>query len=108
MKEYDAAEVEFRKVLEADPENANALNYLGYMLADRNVRLDEAQKLISKAVELDPQNGPYLDSLGWVYYRQNRLEEAAGYLQKALQKSSTSNDPTVHDHLGDVYFKQGN
>jgi len=107
MKEYDAAEVEFRKVLEADPENANALNYLGYMLADRNVRLDEAQKLISKAVELDPQNGPYLDSLGWVYYRQNRLEEAAGYLQKALQKSSTSNDPTVHDHLGDVYFKQG-
>lgn len=105
MKEYDAAEAEFRKVLDADPESAGALNYLGYMLADRDVRLDEAQKLISKAVELDPQNGAYLDSLGWVYYRQNRLEEAADYLQKALQKIST--DPTVHDHLGDVYFKQG-
>ena len=105
MKLYDDAEAEFRKVLDADPENAGALNYLGYMLADRNVRLDEAQKLISKAVELDPQNGAYLDSLGWVYFRQNRLEEAADYLQKALQKIST--DPTVHDHLGDVLFKQG-
>jgi len=48
-----------------DPDNAGALNYLGYMLADRNVRLDEAQKLVSKAVELEPQNGAYLDSLGW-------------------------------------------
>jgi tetratricopeptide (TPR) repeat protein len=105
MKSYEAAEAEFRKVLSLDPENANALNYLGYMLADRNVRLEEAEKLISKAVELDPQNGAYLDSLGWVYYRQNRLEEAAGYLQRALQK--ISKDPTVHDHLGDVYFKQG-
>ncbi|HVP47401.1 MAG TPA: tetratricopeptide repeat protein, partial [Bryobacteraceae bacterium] len=105
VKQYDSAEAEFRKVLDGDPDNAGALNYLGYMLADRNVRLDEAQKLIAKAVELDPQNGAYLDSLGWVYFRQNRLEEAAGFLQKALQKIST--DPTVHDHLGDVYFKQG-
>jgi tetratricopeptide (TPR) repeat protein len=92
-------------VLDADPENSGALNYLGYMLADRNVRLEEAHKLVSKAVELEPQNGAYLDSMGWVYYRQNRLEEAADYLQRALRK--ISKDPTVHDHLGDVYFKQG-
>jgi tetratricopeptide (TPR) repeat protein len=105
MKDFDAAEAEFRKVLTMDPQNAGALNYLGYMLADRNVRLDEAQTMISKAVQLDPQNGAYLDSLGWVYYRQNRLEEAADYLQRALQK--ILKDPTVHDHLGDVYFKQG-
>ncbi len=104
-KQFDAAEAEFRKVLEIDPENASALNYLGYMLADRNIQLDEAQKLINKAVELDPQNGAYLDSLGWVCFRQNRLEEAADYLLKALLKMSK--DPTVHDHLGDVYFKQG-
>jgi tetratricopeptide (TPR) repeat protein len=104
-KQYEAAETEFRKVLEMDPENAGALNYLGYMLADRNVRLDEANKLVSRAVELEPQNGAYLDSLGWVYYRQNRLDEAADYLQRALRK--ISKDPTVHDHLGDVYFKQG-
>jgi len=104
-KQYEAAETEFRKVLDLDPNNPGALNYLGYMLADRNVRLDEAHKLVSRAVELDPQNGAYLDSLGWVYYRQNRLEEAADYLQRALQK--IAKDPTVHDHLGDVYFKQG-
>jgi tetratricopeptide (TPR) repeat protein len=104
-KDYDAAEAEFRKVLVMDPQNAGALNYLGYMLADRNIRLDEAQTMISKAVQLDPQNGAYLDSLGWVYYRQNRLDEAADYLQRALQK--ILKDPTVHDHLGDVYFKQG-
>ena len=104
-KQFDAAEAEFRKVLVMDPDNANALNYLGYMLADRNIRLDEAQKMIGKAVELEPQNGAYLDSLGWVCFRQNRLEEAADYLQRALQK--ITKDPTVHDHLGDVYFKQG-
>lgn len=106
-KQFEPAEAEFRKVLAVDPENSSALNYLGYMLADRNERLDEAQKMVGKAVELEPQNGAYLDSMGWVYYRQNHLDEAADYLQKALQKTGTRNDPTVHDHLGDVYFKQG-
>ena len=106
-KQFEAAEAEFRKVLAIDPEHAGALNYLGYMLADRNTRLDEAQKMITKAVELDPANGAYLDSLGWVCFRQNRLDDAVSYLQKALQIPSVAKDPTVHDHLGDVYFKQG-
>ena len=105
MKNYDAAEASFRKVIADQPDNAGALNYLGYMLADRNVKLDEAQKLIARAVELDPQNGAYLDSLGWVYYRQNRLDQAEDNLRKAIERMST--DPTVHDHLGDVYLKQG-
>ncbi|MDQ6663837.1 MAG: tetratricopeptide repeat protein [Acidobacteriota bacterium] len=105
MKNYEGAEAAFRSVLKDDPDNAGALNYLGYMLADRDVRLDEANKLISRAVELDPQNGAYLDSLGWVYYRQNRLDQAEDQLRRALEKMSK--DPTVHDHLGDVYFKQG-
>ncbi|MCX6635303.1 MAG: tetratricopeptide repeat protein, partial [Acidobacteria bacterium] len=69
LKQYDAAETEFRKVLALNPGNASALNYLGYMLADRNVRLSEAQQLIQKALDRDPNNGAYLDSLGWVYYR---------------------------------------
>src|SRR5207244_2116409 len=68
-KKYAAAEAEFRKVLDINPKSANALNYLGYMLADRNVRLDEAQDLIRKAVEIEPDNGAFLDSLGWVYFR---------------------------------------
>jgi tetratricopeptide (TPR) repeat protein len=105
MKKFDAAEAEFRKVLDKNPDNSSALNYLGYMLADRGVRLDEAEKMISRALELDPHNGAYLDSLGWVYFRQNKLEEAETYLKRSLE--FIKNDPTVHDHLGDVYFKQG-
>lgn len=105
MKNFEGAEAAFRLVLKDDPDNAGALNYLGYMLADRNVRLEEANKLISRAVELDPGNGAYLDSLGWVYFRQNRLDQAEDQLRRALEKMDK--DPTVHDHLGDVYFKQG-
>jgi tetratricopeptide (TPR) repeat protein len=105
MKRFDDAEAEFRKVLAASPDNPGALNYLGYMLADRNVRLEEARKLIARAVELDPNNGAYLDSLGWVYYRLNLLPEAETQLIRSLER--VGKDPTVHDHLGDVYFKQG-
>jgi tetratricopeptide (TPR) repeat protein len=105
QKNFEAAEAEFRKVLATDPDNAGALNYLGYMLADRDVRLDEAQKMIKRAVELDPENYAYLDSLGWVYYRQNKLELAEDHLRRALEKMDS--DPTIHDHLGDIYAKQG-
>jgi tetratricopeptide (TPR) repeat protein len=105
MKKFDPSEAEFRKVLKVNPENAGALNYLGYMLADRNVRLDEAYELVKKAVDLDPNNGAYLDSLGWVYFRQGKLNEAEGTLVRAIERMGT--DPTVHEHLGDVYFRQG-
>ena len=76
MKNYTEAEEEFRKALAINPDNASALNYLGYMLADRGVRLEEARDLIAKAVERDPKNGAYLDSLGWVLFRLNKLPEA--------------------------------
>jgi tetratricopeptide (TPR) repeat protein len=104
-KQYEQAEAAFREVLRLDPDNASAMNYLGYMFADRNVRLEEAYELIRKALEYDPHNGAYLDSLGWVYYRMGKLEEAEEYLRRAVEK--VSRDPIVHDHLGDVYFKQG-
>ena len=105
-KSFDDAEREFRKVLQKDPNNAEALNYLGYMFADRGVRLEEAQQLISKALDIVPGNGAFLDSLGWVHYHQNRLDQAADELRQALDKIG-NDDPTVHDHLGEVYFKQG-
>lgn len=105
MKKYDEAEAEFRKLLKMNPRHASALNYLGYMLADREVRLEEALQLIQRALELDPYNGAYLDSLGWVYYRLGKLEEAERYLRQALER--VPRDPTVNDHLGDVYFRQG-
>ncbi|MBV9303802.1 MAG: tetratricopeptide repeat protein [Acidobacteriaceae bacterium] len=105
QKQYDLAEKMFRQVLDVDPANASALNYLGYMLADRNVRLPEAQDLIKRAVDTEPNNYAFLDSLGWVYYRLNRLDDAQRQLERSLQLMSK--DPTIHDHLGDVYFKQG-
>ena len=105
QKKYDLAESEFRKVLQMNPENSSALNYLGYMLADRNVRLQEALEMITKAVDREPGNPAYLDSLGWVYYRLDKLNEAEHNLKLSLDKMSK--DPTVHDHLGDVYLKQG-
>ncbi|HUP02381.1 MAG TPA: tetratricopeptide repeat protein [Bryobacteraceae bacterium] len=104
-KKYEESEAAFRKVLEIDPKNASTLNYLGYMLADRNVRLDEAHDLIKKALDLDPDNGAYLDSMGWVCFRQGNADQAAQLLVQALDHMGT--DPTVHDHLGDVYYKLG-
>ena len=105
QKKFDQAEAEFRKLLAQNPENIGALNYLGYMLADRNVKLEEALGMIQKAVQKDPENGAYLDSLGWVFFRLNRFPEAESNLRRSIEKVPT--DPTVRDHLGDVYYKQG-
>jgi len=104
-KKFPEAEVQFKKVLASDPDHASALNYLGYMLADQNVKLEEALGYIKRAVDLDPANGAYLDSLGWAYFRLGKYELAEDNLVKASQKINT--DPTVHDHLGDLYQKTG-
>jgi tetratricopeptide (TPR) repeat protein len=105
QKKYDEAEEQFRKVLESDPHNAAALNYYGYMLADRGVRLEEATSLIQRAVKEEPANGAYLDSLGWAYFKQSRFGEAEECLRKAVERAS--HDPTILDHLGDLYAKLG-
>jgi tetratricopeptide (TPR) repeat protein len=105
MKKYSAAEAEFRKVIDINPKSSSALNYLGYMLADRGERLEEAREMIRKALELEPDNGAYLDSLGWVNFRLNRLDEAEQNLRLSIEK--INGDPTVYDHLGDVYLKEG-
>jgi tetratricopeptide (TPR) repeat protein len=104
-KRYPEAEEQFKKVLASDPEYASALNYLGYMLADQNTKLEEALGYIKRAVDLDPSNGAYLDSLGWAYFRLGKYEQAEDNLLKASQKINT--DPTVLDHLGDLYQKTG-
>jgi len=105
QKKYDLAEQQFRQVLAANPLNAAACNYLGYMLADRGVRLDESVKYIEKAVELEPNNGAYLDSLGWAYYKMNRYDLARPHLEKAARLIST--DPTIQEHLGHLYLQLG-
>jgi len=104
QKKNEASEAEFRKILEIDPDNAGALNYLGYMLADRNVKLNEALQMITKALEQEPNNGAYLDSLGWVYFRLGKLQDAETNLRRAVEL--TPRDATVHDHLGEVLMKE--
>ena len=105
QKHSELAEPFFRQALELDPTNAMTLNYLGYMLADKGIRLPEALKLIRKAVELEPMNGAYLDSLGWTYFKLGEYELAEENLRQAVERDQT--DPTVHDHLGDLYEKTG-
>jgi Flp pilus assembly protein TadD len=105
QKQYDKAEEQFKKVIEVNPKNSMVLNYYGYMLADRGIRLDEARDLIQRALDQEPFNGAYLDSLGWAYYKQNKLEQAEHTLRKAVERES--HDPTIREHLGDVLAKQG-
>jgi len=105
QKKFDQAEQQFRKVLDANPNNAAVLNYYGYMLADRGIRVDEAASLIQRALKQEPNNGAYLDSLGWAYYKQNKFAEAEEYLRKAVEREGQ--DPTILSHLGNVYLKMG-
>ena len=91
-KKFDLAEAEFRKLIDANPKDASALNFLGYILADRGIRLDEAVSLIQRAVAQEPANSAYLDSMGWAYYKQNKLAEAQDYLQKAVGGDAARSD----------------
>src|SRR5437868_1954703 len=95
-KKYEQAEEAFKHVLSSDPQNAVALNYLGYMLADRGVRLDEALNYVKKAIDLDPANGAYLDSLGWAYYKLGKYDLAEDTLMKASQRIGTDPDRKSH------------
>lgn len=99
------AERAFRDVLRTDPLFAPALNYLGYMLADRGERLDESIGFIKRALQVEPHNGAYLDSLGWAYFKANRLDLAEEPLRKAAEQRVR--DSAVQDHYGDLLFRLG-
>jgi tetratricopeptide (TPR) repeat protein len=105
QKLFDQAEIEFRKGLQLSPDFAPIENYLGYMLAERGQKLDEAVTMLKKVVTFDPQNGAYLDSLAWAYYKQGQYALAEDYERKAALRMS--NDPTVLDHLGEINAKTG-
>jgi Tfp pilus assembly protein PilF len=105
QKKYDQAEEQFRKVLDQNPRNSSVLNYYGYELADRGIRLEEATDMIKRALVEDPDNAAYQDSLGWAYFKQNKLPEAEEYLRKAAMRES--HDPTILSHLGELYSKMG-
>jgi len=105
QKDFDRAESLFKEIIAENPDHANALNYIGYMLADRGVRLEEAVGYVERALQLEPNNGAYLDSMGWAMFKLDKLEEAEKYLLRAVENQK--NDPVIHDHLGDLYFRTG-
>jgi len=99
------AERAFRDLLVRDPEHPQALNYLGYMLADRGERLQASVTLIERAIAKDPHNGSYLDSLGWAYFKLNRFDLAESPLRAAGDQLQTNS--VVQDHLGDLLNRLG-
>ena len=103
-KDFAGAEGALRDILKRDATDATALNYLGYMLAERGERLDEAVDLVQRALKLEPGNPSFLDSLGWAYYRQGKLELADAPLTEAATRMP--NNSVIQDHLGDLRFKQ--
>jgi tetratricopeptide (TPR) repeat protein len=103
QKKFADAEAAFRQVLRQEPDNAPALNYIGYMLAERGERLNESLDLLKKAVALEPDNGSYLDSLGWAYYKADQLALALDNLQRAAVQLEANS--VIQDHYGDVLFK---
>ena len=104
MDRLDLLERDMRDILSREPDNADALNALGYTLADRTDRYDEAYVLIKRAVELKPADHYIVDSLGWVLYRMGRHEEALVQLRRAM---SLNPDPEIAAHLGEVLWVLG-
>jgi Flp pilus assembly protein TadD len=103
--DYAGMESDIRQVIEQNPQDAEAYNFLGYSLADRGVRLKEALALLQQANELSPGQGYILDSLGWVRYRLGELEKAETLLRRALEKAPE--DAEILAHLGEVLEAQG-
>ena len=105
QKKFAEAETAFKQVIAREPDNSAALNYLGYMLAERGERLDESVSLVQKALQIEPDNGSYLDSLGWAYFKSDRLDLAEENLRRAADQMKTNS--VIQDHHGDVLFKLG-
>lgn len=102
---WPEAEAGFRKALDLNPGHPQVMNYLGYSLVEKRIKLDEALDLIERAVAAEPNSGYIVDSLGWVLYRLGRYDEAIGHMERAAELMPI--DPVVNDHLGDVLWAVG-
>jgi tetratricopeptide (TPR) repeat protein len=94
-----------RKALELSPDYAEALNYLGYMWADRGENLEEAHSMLERAVKLEPENAAILDSFAWVLFKLGKASDALVPMDKAIRlsrKTEQKDDPTLLEHLGDI------
>lgn len=105
LDRWEQSEADFRKALKLNPNQPQVLNYLGYSLVEKQVKLDEALNMIETAVAKRPESGYIVDSLGWVLYRLGRYDEAVGHMERATELMPV--DPIVNDHLGDVYWAVG-
>jgi tetratricopeptide (TPR) repeat protein len=105
QKNFSGAETAFRQVLARDPDHAAALNYLGYMRADRGERLDESVGYLKKAVGMEPDNGSFLDSLGWAYFKAGQLDLAEEHLGRAADQLRANS--VVQEHYGQLLFRIG-
>lgn len=105
LKQWDKAEADFRAALELNPDQPQVLNYLGYSLVEKRIKLDEALDMIERAVAARPDSGYIVDSLGWVLFRLGRYGEAVAHMERAVELMPV--DPVVNDHLGDVYWAVG-
>ena len=102
---YEKAADLLRKSIALDPANsAEAYNYIGYMWADHNMNLDEAEAMIKRALDSEPNNASYMDSLGWVEFRKGKFDQALSDLLRAA-KAVEHDDPVVFEHIGDTYLK---
>ncbi|MFN2309731.1 MAG: tetratricopeptide repeat protein [Gammaproteobacteria bacterium] len=105
LDDLTLAETDLRRIVEENPENFHAWNALGYTLADRTDRLQEALTYIEKALALAPNEPAIIDSLGWAHYRLGNLETAAGHLRRAYDLSK--GDAEVAAHYGEVLWQMG-
>ncbi len=99
--DHDKSMQAMRAVLDINPENALAMNFIGYSLADRGVNFEEAERLVMRALELKPDSGEFLDSLGWLHFRRGDFTRAVDLLERAA--ALAPGEPTIHEHLGDAY-----
>lgn len=99
----EAIEV-WKKLIKLNPDHSDALNSLGYIYAEEGIHLNEAEQMVLKALKSHPDSPAYLDSLGWIYFKQGRLNDAAKYIQKAVEGFQ---DAIIYDHLGEVFYKLG-
>ncbi|KPA21566.1 lipoprotein NlpI [Shimia sp. SK013] len=105
LENWEQSEADFRTALELNPEQPQVLNYLGYSLVEKQIKLDEALDMIERAVAARPDSGYIVDSLGWVLFRLGRYDEAVIQMERAAELMPV--DPVVNDHLGDSFWAVG-
>jgi len=105
QKQYSEAAGQIKKLFTIEPDNIEALNFLGYLYAEQGIQLNEAEQLIRRALKERPDNGYYLDSLAWVHYQRAEYDKALAVQREAI--THVPNDPIMHEHLGDILWRTG-